>query len=253
MKTIGLIGGMSWESSIEYYRLINEGVQARLGGLHSAKSVMVSVDFAEVETLQHQGRWEEATQIMIRAAQDVARGGADCVVICTNTMHKMAEAVQAQIEIPLLHIADATAERIRAQGLQRVGLLGTRFTMEEDFYKGRLEQRFGLQVSIPGAQDRQVIHRVIYDELVLGKIEPHSKEQYLGIIDKLVQQGAQGIILGCTEIGLLVKQSDCRVPLFDTTVIHASAAVEWALAGTISTGSVQFSQTREESFKQERP
>ena len=253
MKTIGLIGGMSWESSIEYYRLINEGVQARLGGLHSAKSVMVSVDFAEIEALQHQGCWEEATQIMIRAAQDVARAGADCVVICTNTMHKMAETVQAQIEIPLLHIADATAERILAQGLLRVGLLGTRFTMEEDFYKGRLEQRFGLQVLIPGAQERQVIHRVIYDELVLGKIEPRSKGQYLGIIDELVQRGAQGIILGCTEIGLLVKQSDCRVPLFDTTVIHASAAVEWALAGTISAGSVQFSQTQEKPFKQERP
>jgi aspartate racemase len=231
MKTIGLIGGMSWESSIEYYRIINEGVQARLGGLHSAKSVMVSVDFAEIEALQHQGRWEEATQIMIHAAQDVERGGADCVVICTNTMHKMAEAVQAQIHIPLLHIADATAKRIQAQGLQRVGLLGTRFTMEEDFYKGRLEGRFGLQVLIPGAQDRQIIHRVIYDELVLGKIQARSREQYLDIIDILVQQGAQGIILGCTEIGLLVKQSDCRVPLFDTTVIHATSAVEWALQG----------------------
>jgi amino-acid racemase len=231
MKTIGLIGGMSWESSIEYYRIINEGVQARLGGLHSAKSVMVSVDFAEIEALQHHGRWEQATQIMILAAQDVEHGGADCVVICTNTMHKMAEAVQAQIDIPLLHIADATAERIRARGLQRIGLLGTRFTMEEDFYKGRLERRFGLQVLIPSEPERQVIHRVIYDELVLGKIVAHSKEQYLEIINALVQQGAQGIILGCTEIGLLVKQDDCRVPLFDTTVIHATAAVEWALQG----------------------
>lgn len=229
MKTIGMIGGMSWESSIEYYRLINEGVQARLGGLHSAKSVMVSVDFAEIEELQHEGRWEEATQIMVRTAQEVERGGADCVVICTNTMHKMAEAVQAEIDIPLLHIADATAECIRTQGLRRVGLLGTSFTMEEDFYKGRLEQRFGLQVLIPGTQERQVIHRVIFDELVLGKIEQRSKEQYLAIIDELVRQGAQGIILGCTEIGLLVKQSDCRVPIFDTTEIHATAAVEWAL------------------------
>jgi aspartate racemase len=231
MKTIGLIGGMSWESSIEYYRIINEGVQARLGGLHSAKSVMVSVDFAEIEALQHQGCWEEATQIMIRAAQAVERGGADCVVICTNTMHKMAEAVQEKIGIPLLHIADATAERIQAQGLQCIGLLGTRFTMEEDFYKGRLEQRFGLRVLIPGAQDRQVIHRVIYDELVLGKIMPGSREQYLGIIKSVVEQGAQGVILGCTEIGLLVKQSDCGVPLFDTTEIHATSAVEWALRG----------------------
>jgi aspartate racemase len=231
MKTIGLIGGMSWESSIEYYRIINEGVGARLGGLHSAKSVMVSVDFAEIEALQHQGRWEAATQVMIQAAQDVERGGADCVVICTNTMHKMADAIQEKIQIPLLHIADATAERIQEQGLSRIGLLGTRFTMEEDFYKGRLEGRFGLQVLIPQAQARRVIHRVIYDELVLGKIEARSKTQYLDIITTLVQQGAQGIILGCTEIGLLVKQSDCRVPLFDTTVIHATAAVEWALRG----------------------
>jgi aspartate racemase len=231
MKTIGLIGGMSWESSIEYYRIINEGVQARLGGLHSAKSVMVSVDFAEIEALQRQGRWEAATQIMIHAAQDVARGGADCVVICTNTMHKMAESVQEKIQIPLLHIADATAERIQAQGLARVGLLGTRFTMEEDFYKGRLEERFGLQVLTPDLQARQIIHRVIYDELVLGKIEASSKAQYLDIIATLAGQGAQGIILGCTEIGLLVKQSDCHVPLFDTTVIHANSAVEWALQG----------------------
>jgi aspartate racemase len=231
MKTIGLIGGMSWESSIEYYRIINKGVQRRLGGLHSAKSVMVSVDFAEIETLQHLGRWEEATQIMIRAAQDVERGGADCVVICTNTMHKMAAAVQEQIGIPLLHIADATAERVQDQGLSCVGLLGTRFTMEEDFYKGRLEQRFGLQVLIPEAQARLTIHRVIYEELVLGKIVPASKQHYLDIIDSLVQQGAEGIILGCTEIGLLVKQSDCSVPLFDTTVIHANSAVDWALEG----------------------
>lgn len=229
MKTIGLIGGMSWESSIEYYRIINEVVQTRLGGLHSAKSIMVSVDFAEIETLQHQGRWEEATQIMIRAAQDVARGGADCLVICTNTMHKMAEAVQEQIQIPLLHIADGTAARIQAQGLSRVGLLGTRFTMEEDFYRGRLEERFGLRVLIPEVQARQAIHRVIYDELVLGKIEARSKAQFLYIIATLAGQGAQGIILGCTEIGLLVKQSDCQVPLFDTTVIHAISAVEWAL------------------------
>jgi aspartate racemase len=229
MKSIGLIGGMSWESSIEYYRIINEGVQARLGGLHSARSVMVSVDFAEIEALQHQGRWEAATQIMIRAAQDVERGGADCVVICTNTMHKMADTVQEKIQIPLLHIADATAERIQEQGLSRVGLLGTRFTMEEDFYKGRLEGPFGLKVLIPEAQARQVIHRVIYDELVLGKIEAQSKKQYLDIITALVRQGAQGIILGCTEIGLLVKQGDCHVPLFDTTVIHANSAVEWAL------------------------
>jgi aspartate racemase len=230
MKTIGLIGGMSWESSIEYYRLINEGVRQRLGGLHSAKSVMVSVDFAEIEALQHAGEWEKATGMMIAAAQAVERGGADFVVICTNTMHKMAYQVQEQIDIPLLHIADATAERILSQGLHSIGLLGTKFTMEEDFYKGRLADKYGLEVLIPAPQERETVHCVIYDELCLGQIEPSSKAQYVTIMENLVRQGAEGIILGCTEIGLLVETADSQVPLFDTTLIHAQAAVDWALA-----------------------
>ena len=229
MKTIGLIGGMSWESSLEYYRIINEAVKARLGGLHSAKSVMVSVDFAEIETLQHEGRWDDATQAMIRAAQQVQAGGADFVVICTNTMHKMAAEVQKEINIPLLHIADATAQVVRTRGLHRVGLLGTRFTMEEDFYRGRLVEKHGLEVLIPNAEDRAIIHRVIYDELVLGRILPASRAEYLRIMAGLVQAGVQGIILGCTEIGLLVKDEDSQVPLFDTTRIHAEAAVRMAL------------------------
>ena len=231
MKTIGLIGGMSWESSIEYYRIINESVRERLGGLHSAKSVMYSVDFAEIETLQREGRWEEATQGMVEAARHVEGGGADFVVICTNTMHKMAERVEQQIGIPLLHIADATAETIRARGLRRVGLLGTRFTMEEDFYRGRLVERHGLEVLIPADRERETVHRVIYDELVVGKIKPSSKIQYLDIVGGLVRDGAAGIILGCTEIGLLVAQEDLEVPVFDTTRIHARAAVDYALEG----------------------
>jgi aspartate racemase len=229
MKTIGLLGGMSWESSIEYYRIINETVKARLGGLHSAKSIMYSVNFAEVEALQHQGRWDEAGALLARAAQAVESGGADFVVICTNTMHKVADQVQEQIGIPLLHIADATAERIKAQGLKRVGLLGTRFTMEEDFYRGRLVERHGLAVVVPTEKERETVHRVIYDELCVGDIRPASREQYLGIMDRLVEEGADGIILGCTEIGLLVEGIDSRVPLFDTTKIHAVAAVEYAL------------------------
>lgn len=229
MKTIGMIGGMSWESSVEYYRLTNRAVQQRLGGVHSAKSVLVSVDFAEVEALQRQGDWEAATKMMIAAARQVQAGGADFLLICTNTMHKMAEEVQAAVEIPLLHIADATAEKVKADGLQRVGLLGTRFTMEQDFYRGRLVERHGLEVLIPGEAEREVVHRVIYDELVKGVIRAESKAAYVGIIEKLVAAGAQGIILGCTEIGLLVKPADSPAPLFDTTLIHALAAVDYAL------------------------
>ena len=229
MKIIGMIGGMSWESSIEYYRIINETVKEKLGGLHSGKSVMYSVDFAEIEAMQHAGRWGEATQAMIEAARHVEAGGADFVVICTNTMHKMADEVEGAIGIPLLHIADATAEVIKSQGLTKIGLLGTRFTMEEDFYRGRLVEKHGLDVIIPEADDRETVHRVIYDELVLGEIKPESREAYKGIIEKLIAAGAQGIILGCTEIGLLVKDEDSRVPLFDTTSIHAVAAVEMAL------------------------
>jgi aspartate racemase len=229
VKTIGLIGGMSWESSIEYYRIINETVHDKLGHLHSAKSVMYSVDFAEIETLQHQGRWEEATQLMIAAARHVEDGGADFVVICTNTMHRMAEEVQEHINIPLLHIADATAEKIKAQGLRKIGLLGTRFTMEEDFYRGRLVEKHGLEVVIPTEEERDLIHRVIYDELVLGEIKPSSKAQYVEIMSHLVEDGAEGIILGCTEIGLLVGEGDIQVPVFDTALIHATVAVEYAL------------------------
>ncbi len=230
MKTIGLIGGMSWESSSEYYRIINETVQQRLGGVHSAKSIMYSVDFADIETLQHQDRWQEATQCMIDAAQRVEKGGADFLLICTNTMHKMADEVQANISIPLLHIADATAVKVREQGLYKIGLLGTKFTMEEDFYQGRLKGKHSLEVLIPSEPDRAVVHRVIYDELVVGKINPASKAEYKRIIERLIEQGAQGIILGCTEIGLLVEQADSSVPLFDTTQIHAIAAVDYALA-----------------------
>ena len=230
MKTIGLIGGMSWESSVEYYRIINETIQAKLGGLHSAKSVMYSVDFAEIELLQHQGRWQEAAQVLIGAAKSVENGGADFVVLCTNTMHKVADDIQAHINIPFLHIADATARQIKDSGINKVGLLGTCFTMEEDFYKSRLTQKYGLDVIIPNAEGREIVHRVIYDELVVGKIRQDSKQRYLDIIQRLVEGGAEGIILGCTEIGLLVRDGDCRVPLFDTTKIHAVAAVEYALA-----------------------
>ena len=230
MKTIGILGGMSWESSIEYYRIINEEVNHRLGGVHSAKILMYSVDFAEIEALQHAGRWDEATAFMVDAAQRIERGGADFLVIATNTMHKMAEEVAAAIGIPLLHIADATAERIKAQGLRKVGLLGTRFTMEEDFYRGRLEQKHGLTVLIPDRADRDEVHRVIYEELVVGRIVPASRQRYIAIMERLIDQGAEGIILGCTEIGLLVKDGDVPVPLFDTTRIHAEAAVDWALA-----------------------
>jgi aspartate racemase len=229
MKTIGLIGGMSWESSIEYYRIINETIRDKLGGLHSAKSVMVSVDFAEIEVLQHEGRWDEATQALIQAAQQVERGGADLVLICTNTMHRMANEIQDNISIPLLHIADATADRIRSIGLHTIGLLGTRYTMEMDFYRGRLSKQHGLQVLIPSKVQRELVHRIIYEELVQGKILPQSKKDYIAIISDLRAQGAQGIILGCTEIGLLIQQPDSALPLFDTTQIHAEAAVDFAL------------------------
>lgn len=230
MKTIGLIGGMSWESSVEYYRIINETVREKLGGLHSAKSVMYSVDFSEIDALQHQGKWEAASERMIAAARYVEAGGADFVIICTNTMHKMADDVQENITIPLLHIADATGEKIRAQGLKKIGLLGTKFTMEEDFYKGRLAEQHGLAVIIPTKGQRETVHSVIYDELCLGEIKPSSKRRYLDIMNSLVSEGAEGIILGCTEIGLLMDDGDTRVPLFDTTKIHAVAAVEYALA-----------------------
>ena len=236
MKTIGMIGGMSWESSLEYYRIVNETVKARLGGLHSARTLMYSVDFAEIEVLQSEGHWDEATALMIDAARRLERGGADLIVICTNTMHKMADDVQAAVGIPLLHIADATAMQIKQRGLATVGLLGTRYTMEQDFYRGRLEHTHGLRVLVPDAEGRALVNRVIYDELVLGEIKTESKAAYRRIIGGLVAGGAQGIILGCTEIGLLIQQADCAVPVFDTTRIHALAAVDAALA-TITEGS----------------
>ncbi len=229
MKTIGLIGGMSWESSIEYYRIINETAKEKLGGLHSAKSLMVTVDFAEIEKLQRENRWEEAGEILAKCAQDLERGGADFIVLCTNTMHKLTGQITANVKIPFLHIADATAEKIVAAGMKKIGLLGTRFTMEHDFYKGRLVQNFGLEALIPNESDRQIIHRVIFDELVQGKILDASRVEFRRIMDSLAAQGAEGIILGCTEIELLVKQEDSRVPLFATTAIHATAAVEYAL------------------------
>ena len=231
MKTIGMIGGMSWESSIEYYRIVNQTVREKLGGLHSAKSIMVSVEFAEIEALQHQDRWDELAAILIEAARSLERGGADFVIICTNTMHKLYDIVQNSIKIPMLNIADATAEKIKAQGIDKIALLGTRFTMEEDFYKGRLADKYGLDVIIPSSAQREIVHRVIYDELCAGIIKPDSKQKYAEIIQGLAAEGVGGIILGCTEIGLLVKQADSPVPLFDTTEIHARAAVYYALAG----------------------
>lgn len=228
MKTIGLIGGMSWESSIEYYRIINEVTKSKLGGLHSAKSVMYSVDFAEIEILQHQNRWQEATALMVSAAQSVERAGADFVVLCTNTMHKLADEIEANIQVPFLHIADATAKKIQSSGIQKIGLLGTRFTMEQDFYRGRLVDKHGLEVLIPSDEEREVVHRVIYEELCLGIINPASRKQYIEIMNSLVELGAEGIILGCTEIELLVRNGDVTVGLFPTTRIHAEAAVEKA-------------------------
>lgn len=231
MKTIGLIGGMSWESSIVYYRLINEDVKARLGGLHSAKSVMYSVDFADIVPLQREGNWAELNKKMVEAAQHVEAGGADFIVICTNTMHKTADEIEKHVNIPLLHIVDVTAEQIKAANLSKVGLLGTSFTMEDDFYKGRLVDKYGLEVVVPTEEERQDVHRIIFDELCVGKIKPASKKRYREIMDNLVRRGAQGIILGCTEIGLLVGAEDSSVPLFDTAKIHAAAAVAYALEG----------------------
>ena len=229
MKTIGLIGGMSWESSLEYYRILNELARERLGGLHSARCLMVSVDFAEIEEMQRLNRWDAAAQAMVDAACSLERGGADFILLCTNTMHKLAPQIEAAVRIPFLHIADATARRIAAQGIQRVGLLGTRYTMEEDFYKGRLVEKFGLQVLVPERAEREIVHRVIYDELCLGTVLESSRAAYRQVIAGLASRGAQAIILGCTEIGLLVKPADSPVPLFDTTRIHAEEALELAI------------------------
>jgi len=229
MKTIGMIGGMSWESSLEYYRIMNQAAKEKLGGFHSAPCILFSVDFDEVEKLQHQGDWESLTRLMIEAAQSVKKAGADFLVICTNTMHKMADEVQRAIQIPLLHIADVTAEAVKANGQSRVGLLGTKFTMEQDFYKGRLQEIHGIDVLIPEDKERQVIHDILYNELCLGEIKELSKGKFQSIIQNLVERGAQGVILGCTEIPLIVSQEDYEIPLYDTTALHARAAVDFAL------------------------
>ncbi len=230
MKVIGMLGGMSWESSAEYYRLANELVKQRLGGLHSAQILLYSVDFEEIEQLQHAGQWSDAARLMIDAARRLEKGGADFLLICTNTMHKVADEVAEAIGIPLLHIAEATADAIRAAGIACVGLLGTRFTMEQDFYKGRLSEQHGLDVIVPNERDRNTVHDIIYEELCIGKMREESRQEVVRIIDDLVSLGAQGIILGCTELPLLIKSSDVSVKLFDTTAIHVAKAVELALS-----------------------
>ena len=229
MKVIGLIGGMSWESTVPYYRIVNETVKQRLGGLHSARVVLYSVDFDEIERLQHSDQWTVAGERLAYVACAVERAGAECVVLCTNTMHKVVPQIEAAVRIPLLHIADATAAEIKSAKVSTVGLLGTRFTMEQVFYKDRLQRDHGLRVVIPNADDRAIVHRVIYEELCLGNVVDASRGEYRRVMDDLVRQGAQAIILGCTEITLLVQPSDSAVPLFDTTSIHARKAAEWAL------------------------
>ena len=233
MKTIGLIGGMSWQSTVPYYRLINEAVGDRLGGLHSAKAILFSVDFYEVEQLQRAGDWEESGRLLAQAAHSLELAGADFLVLCTNTMHKVASAIEGAVTIPLLHIADSTANEIKRSGLTAVGLLGTRFTMEQEFYKDRLQARHGINVVVPEEQDREIVHRVIYEELCLGKVIDASRVQYRRIIKQLVESGAEAIILGCTEISMLVQSNDSPVPLFDTTTIHARAAADWAILGAV--------------------
>ncbi|EJS66960.1 MULTISPECIES: aspartate/glutamate racemase family protein [Bacillus] len=228
MKTIGLIGGMSWESTSEYYRIINEEIKERLGGLHSAKCMIHSVDFEEIERFQSNGDWNGAGEMLGNAAYSLQRGGADFIIICTNTMHKVVEKIKENIHIPVLHIADATAKEIKRKDIQTVGLLGTKYTMEQDFYKLRIEEN-RIKVMVPSEKDREKINEVIYTELCLGKITSQSREYYKIVIEELVQEGAQGIILGCTEIGLLIKQEDVSVPIFDTTHIHAVEAVNFAL------------------------
>ncbi|HDM8161674.1 TPA: aspartate/glutamate racemase family protein [Vibrio harveyi] len=229
MKTIGLIGGMSWESTANYYQIINREVKARLGGLHSGKVCLYSVDFAEIETLQHQDRWDDTAIILAQAAKSVEAGGADFILICTNTMHKVADQIQQAVNVPLVHIADATAEQLVVDGIKKVGLLGTRFTMEQDFYKQRLIDKFGVDVVVPSSDDQTIVHDVIYNELCKGEVRDDSRQHYLTIIEKLVEQGAEAVILGCTEIAMLVESQHTDVKLYDTTEIHAKAAVEKAL------------------------
>jgi len=229
MKTLGLLGGMSWESTLEYYRIINETFKHRLGKLHSGKILLYSFDFEEIEQLQHQGRWDELAHLLADMAQRLEKAGADILLICTNTMHKLSDEVQQSIQVPLLHIADGTAQVILAKGYKRVGLLGTQFTMEQDFYRGRLQEKYDIEVMVPGLSDRQTVHGVIYQELCQGKFRPESRQQFQAIMADLVAQGAEAIILGCTEIPLLVGAEDSPVPLLNTMVIHAEAAVDFAL------------------------
>ncbi|MFK7864709.1 MAG: aspartate/glutamate racemase family protein [Pseudohongiellaceae bacterium] len=230
MKTIGMLGGMSWESTVSYYQQLNRGIKQRLGGLHSAKVVMLSIDFAEIEKLQHAGDWKRAGEALANAAHSIEAGGADFLLICTNTMHKVAAQVEEAISIPLLHIADATGEQLLQDGRRKVGLLGTAFTMEQEFYKGRLAEKFNLEVITPNSEDRKLIHDVIYNELCLGKVSEDSRYRYLEIIERLKAQGADSIILGCTEIALLVEQCHTDAPLYDTTTLHAQGAINFALA-----------------------
>ncbi|WP_144467172.1 aspartate/glutamate racemase family protein [Bacillus toyonensis] len=228
MKTIGLIGGMSWESTSEYYRILNEEIKSRLGGLHSAKCLINSVDFEEIERFQSNGDWDGAGEVLGNAAYSLQKGGADFIIICTNTMHKVVEKIKENINIPVLHIADTTAKEIKRKGIQTIGLLGTKYTMEQDFYKSRIEEN-NIKVIVPVEKNREKLNEIIYTELCLGKITSQSREYYKRVIEELVQKGAQGIILGCTEIGLLIKQEDVLVPIFDTTFIHAMGAVNVAL------------------------
>jgi len=229
MKTIGLIGGMSWESSVVYYELINRKVKAELGGFHSCKNVMVTVDFAEVEKLQHEGNWDALDAMMATAAKQLEKAGADIVILCTNTMHLCSDAIRSAIAIPFLHIAEATAQEINKQGLKKIALLGTKFTMEKDFYKDILILKYGIEVLIPTDEERTQVHNIIYNELVHGQIKDASRETYKTIIKNLGKRGAEGVILGCTEIPLLIMDKDVAIPIFDTTKIHAENAVEWAL------------------------
>lgn len=230
MKTIGMLGGMSWESTLSYYQVLNEGVKRSLGGFHSARICIVSVNFDEIEKLQQQDRWDDTAVILSKAAQSVEAGGADFLLICTNTMHKVADEIAQNISIPILHIADATAKELITDKVTRVGLLGTRFTMEQDFYKGRLAEQHGIEVLVPDSDEQTLVHDVIYNELVQGQVLDRSREQYLEVIDSLYQRGAQAVILGCTEIALLIQQQHTSVPVYDTTSIHAAEAVRMALA-----------------------
>ncbi|AOZ94409.1 aspartate/glutamate racemase family protein [Paenibacillus crassostreae] len=228
MKTIGLIGGMSWESSAEYYRLMNELVKKRLGGLHSAKCILYSVDFAEIELCQHEGRWVDAADILVQAAQCLESAGADAIVLCTNTMHRLANEIKSQVHIPFLHIAHAAVEEIQLKGIKKVGLLGTRYTMEQEFYRGEIEKN-GIEVVVPDKHGREVVHKVIYEELCKGQIIPNSRDLYMRIMNQMVVDGAEGIILGCTEITLLIKPEHATVPIFDTTFLHANKAVDFSI------------------------